>query len=346
LVLLSPIIVAVLFAILAQVFSDRATKLLIYNPSDSAIEAVVTGAFSNTQIARASLPDDVATAFGVDGAHKSTEYAAGLVVPSDFEANLRGGGHPQVLLYVNGETVGVQQRQLLMQALAEYSRTIASPTPPAEISVSTINPPKPSTMLDLSKFYATAALLASFMVGTSLMPGLVVEEKEKKTLRMLIVSAASWGDIVAGKLLVGLGYQLLLAAVVLAVTKGFVGQIPLVLIFGLLGSLFGLAPGLLLGSILKTTSAASATGMVAPFYILPTFAVGPFGQLLGNTAFGQVMKILPTYYLAEGVSNAMQGSATGMQTTVDILVMLGVTVALFLAAVWTLRRQSSVVGTL
>lgn len=346
LMLLSPILVALIFAIFTQIFSDRATKLLIYNPSGSAIEQVVISAFSSPQIERASSSDDVAVTFGADGMRKSSDYTVGLVVPADFETLLRAGDHPTVQLYVNGDTVGIQQRQLLMQALEAYSHTVASPTPPAQISVLTINPPTQSTVPDLGKFYAMAGLLTSFMVGTSLTSALLVEEKEKKTLRMLMVSSASWGDIVAGKLLVGMGYQLLLSAVVLAVTRGFVGQVLLVLVFALLGSLLTLALGLLLGSILKTTTAASATSVVSVFLILPTLFVGPFGHLLGSNAFGQVARLLPTYYLAEGVINALQESSTIAQATMDILVVLGVAVALFIAAVQTLRRQFSVTGTL
>ncbi|HEV8190451.1 MAG TPA: ABC transporter permease, partial [Ktedonobacterales bacterium] len=177
--------------------------------------------------------------------------------------------------------------------------------------------------------------------------GLLIEEKEKKTLRMLMVSSASWADIIAGKLLVGLGYQLVLAAVVLAVTRGFAGQVPLVLLYVLLGSLLSLALGLLFGSIFKTTSAAGAfSGMVSFLYIVPVFFVGSFGQALGNNVFGQAMKLVPTYYLADGVINALQDRATTALATFDLAVVVGCIVALFIAAVWALRRQASVAGAL
>jgi len=141
---------------------------------------------------------------------------------------------------------------------------------------------------DIGQFYAMGALLSSFLVGTSLMPGLLIEEKEKKTLRMLMVSSASWGDIIAGKLIVGVGYQLVLAAVVLAVTHGYVGQVPLVLLFALLGSSLSLVLGLLFGSLLKTTSTAgAASGFMSFFYVVPIFFTGAFGSGLANNEIGR-----------------------------------------------------------
>ncbi|HEX8032480.1 MAG TPA: ABC transporter permease [Ktedonobacterales bacterium] len=345
--LLTPILLAVLFATLTQLFGSKTNNLLIYNPGNSAVEQVVSGAFANVQITRAGSPEEVAAVFGADGTHKHSDYAAGLVVPSDFEASLRAGGHPQIQLFTDGDQLNTHARDLMVLALTNYSRAVASPTPPVRIGVATINPPMPSPIADLGTFYAMAALLSSLIVGTSLMPGLLIEEKDKKTIRMLMVSSASWGDIIAGKLLVGLGYQLLLAAIVLTVTKGFVGEVGFVLVFALLGSCLSLMLGLLFGSIFKTTSAAGAfSGIVSFLYVVPIFFAGSFGAAFGNNAFGQIMHLLPTYYLADGVLNAMQERSTAATTTLDIAVAAGSILALFVAAVWVLRRQASVIGEL
>lgn len=347
-VLLSPIFVAVLFAFINGVFATKTSKLLIFNPSGSAVEQVLTGAFQKPEIVRVGSPDEVAAQFGADGTKKSSDYVAGLVVPADFEASLRAGGHPQVGLYVNGDQVTNQNRQLLMQAITDYSRSVANPQPPATIAITTINPPKPNSALqDLGAFYAAAALLTSFIVGTSLVPGLLVEEKEKKTLRMLMVSPASWGDIIASKLLVGLTYQIILSLVILAVVQGFFGQVPLLMLFLVLGALFGGAIGLLLGSIFKTQSATGAlAGMISFLFLIPAFFVGPFGQVLQGNPVADVMKAVPTYYLAEGIINALQSQSSAGTLTLDVGIVGGCIVLLFGGALWALRRQAAVVSTI
>lgn len=345
-VLLAPLVVAVMFAFFSHLFGARTDNILVYNPSGSGVVHVVSAAFSDSKIVPAAAASDVAAAFGSDGTHKSSTYAVGLIVPPDFESSMRASGHPQLTLFTNGDDVSTQQRQLLTQAISEYSRAVATPQAPASISAVTINPPGPSPVADLGTFYAAAALLMSFAVGTSLMPGLLVEEKEKKTLRMLIVSSASWGDIIAGKLLVGLGYQLILAAVVLAVTMGYIGQAPLVLLFGFLGSCFSLILGLFLGSLLKTTSAAGAAGFVSFIYIIPLFFTGVFDNLFSNNTASQIMRFVPTFYVADGITSAMQNHTVAGGLALDIAVTVGCTAALFIAAMWSLRRQAAVAVTI
>jgi len=348
-ILLTPIFLAVLFVVIGALLGSHTTNALVYNPGKSGVEQVVNSAFSDIKITYANSPGDVATTFGPDGTHRNTSYALGLDVPADFDASLRAGGHPRLHLYVDGSQVSNVQSQLLLHALTDYTRSLANPQPPANITVSTVNPPAPANnaLQDIGQVYSVAVLLSSFLVGTSLVPGLLAEEKEKKTLRMLMVSPASFSDFVAAKLLVGLAYQLLLALVALGIESGYRGEVPLILLFTLLGSCFSVSLGLLLGSIFQTTTAAGAfSGMLSFIYILPIFFVGPFMQLLGNSPFTQVIRVSPTYYIADGAANAIQGQATFSGTLLDVSVVSGSIVLLFLVAVWSLRRQAAVVSTI
>lgn len=196
-------------------------------------------------------------------------------------------------------------------------------------------------------FYALLSLTTCLVVGASLMPNLLVEEKETRTLRMLLVSPASLADVVAGKLLVGLVYQLLLSLVVLAVQRAFIGQVPLVSFFTLLGSCLGIAVGLLIGSIFKTVTAGGAfTGVIALLYIFPALFVGPFGPFFQNDALGRAMPALPTYYLADGLLAALQSQATPERTLLDASIVLLTALLFFAAAVWMLWRQARVAGSI
>src|SRR5207237_7462159 len=104
---------------------------------------------------------------------------------------------------------------------------------------------------------------------------------------------------------------------------------------------------LLSGSIFKTMTATGAfSGMISIIYILPIFFVGPFAQLLGSGSFSQVIKALPTYYLADGAGTAIQAQSTFSGTLLDIGIVLASIVVLFLVAVWSLRRQAAVVSTI
>ncbi len=350
--LLTPIFLAVFFVAISALLGGKTTDMLVYNPDGAAgssgLEQVLKGAFSDGRIIHASSAEEVAAAFGPDGTKKSSTYSLGLVIPANFEAEVRAGQHPALQLYINGDDISDQQRQLIVGALTNYSRAVVSPAP-VTLTMATINPPKPGNVVaDLTtSFYAIAALVSSFMVGTAVAPGLLIEEKEKKTLRMLMVSPASWTDVIAAKLLVAFSYQVILAVVALAITKGFVGQVPLVLLFALLGSFLSVAVGALAGSIFKTQGATGAFAGVGSFlYLIPVFFVGPVGEVLVGSGATQFVKALPTYWLADGVSNAIFNQSTLTTTLLDAGIVLGSTLVLFLLAVWGLRRQASVVGTI
>ena len=345
--LLTPIILAIIFVVIGALLGSHTTNALIYDPGKSNVEQVVDRAFPDLKVTYVNSPNAVSAAFGPDGSSKSSSYALGLIVPDGFDTSLRSGDHPQLSLYIDGSQVNDQARGLLLGALTDYTRSVANPQPPASISLATINPPSPNSGLkDVGQIYAITALMGSLFVGTSMVPSLLVEEKEKKTLRMLMVSPASFADVVLAKLLVGLVYQLALALIAVAITGGFNGsQVPLLLLFAVIGSCFSVALGLLVGSLVQTTSASGAfSGTVSFIYILPAFFVGPLAQLLGSNPFTQFIKILPTYYIADGTANAVLSTTTAGQLVLDVGISVAAVVLLLLLAVWMLRRQATLVS--
>ena len=340
-ILIMPIITAFLFLLISNLAGSHTTNILVYNPGQSALIQVISSSFDATKITGAGSPAEVMAAFrnGKDAA-----YDVGLIIPANFESALQAGSHPQVSLYVNENNMNQHQAEQLQAAIVNYARGVASPQPPLALSTTIVNPPATANLGGiLQNAYSGIALLVSFMVGTSLMPGLLIEEKEKKTLRMLMVTPASFSDVILGKLLITLIYQLLLSLIILTIIGGFIGQVPLVLLYTLLGACFSLALGLLFGGIFSTASAAGAVGgIVSLIYIIPAFFSGPLGQLLSGSAITSLVKILPTYYMSDGIYNAMLDQGSFSSVLFDLGVIVGSTLALLAITVWMLRRQASV----
>ena len=347
--LLTPFFMALLFLLLAVLLSNHTTNVLVYNPGKSGIEQIVDHQTSSIKVTYVNSSDQVTAAFGPNGSKKDSPYALGLIVPPNFDADLRSGQHPQVTLYINGNDISNEQGQLLLNALNNYTRSAVNPQAPTTIAQATINPPSPSTNLFqyIGQIYAVAVLLGSLLIGSGLVPHLMVEEKEKKTLRMLMASPASFADVIVAKLLVSLFYQLLLILIAVAIMGGFGGQVLLLLFFILLSSLFSISTGLLIGSLANTTGAVHAIcGALSFLYILPLFFVGPLTQILGSSAFNQIIKILPTYYIADGAANAITSTSALSTTIVDASVAIGFILALALLSLYELRRQVALVSAL
>jgi ABC-2 type transport system permease protein len=344
--LLTPIILAVLFAILSSLLGGRTSQLLIYNPGNSGVEQAVSSFFASPQIIHAGSANDVVAAFGADGSHKDTAYLLGLIVPADFDAQLRRGEHPDVKLFLNGNELNNRDRDVLVRLITYYASATTNPQS-VNLSSAMINPPRTTPVTDAANTYIALSLLMSFLMGTSLISSLLVEEKEKKTMRMLLVSPASYADVVMGKLLVSLGYQLVLSGIVLIVMHGFTGNIAALLFMLLLSSCFALTLGLLIGSLLRTTTAQGGIiGALSLVFVYPALFAGALASLFQGSLVVQIAGIFPTYYIADGLIKALSNQSLLGAMMLDIGVVLVCTVVLFVAATWSLRRQAAVVATI
>jgi ABC-2 type transport system permease protein len=342
--LLAPIVLSLVWLLIGKMIGKSATDVIIYNPGNSSVAQVAVAAFPNSQVTQAGSAGEVTAAFGAAGTPTAANYAVGLVVPVDFDARLGTGAQPQLQLYLDGKTVNAQTQALIQAAIVNYCRAIASPQPPVDLTTTVVNPSRRTNPgAEVAKVYVPLALLVSLVVGTTFMPQLLIEEKEKKTLRMLMVTPASFEDVLFGKLLVVLVYQLILTGVVLAIQNAFTGQIALVVLYAVLGGFFSVALGLLIGAAFSTVSAAAAVeGPVMLIYILAGLFVGPLGQLLSSSPVTRIARLLPTYYIADGVSNASQNLGSVGSNLLDIGVILGSTMVLLSISTWVLRRQSAV----
>lgn len=180
-VLLGPLLLGLFWLLIGQLAGSSQptpTTLLVYNPGQSPLVQFVSSSLSDAQITEATSPAQVSAAFAANG---SQSYDVGLVIPADFEQQLRAGGQPQVTLYLNGTNLDAQQRATLQGVVIYYARSVATPRPPLSLVTQAINTsPKPASTFTVSTFFSVLVLPASLVVGLNLLPGLVIEEREKK----------------------------------------------------------------------------------------------------------------------------------------------------------------------
>lgn len=342
--LLTPVVLSILFAVLSGLLGAPPAKLLIYNPEHARIGQVVSRSLSASQVAIADFPDEVSSAFAPG---KNPAYTLGMVVPQGFDASLERGEHPQLLLYFNDNQLNALQRQRIVGVINDYATSVSHALPAVIITPATSSPATLFFTSDLSTFYVALALLTSISVGISLVSTLLVEEKERKTLHMLLISPATLSDVLLGKLLVGVAYQLILSVVVMALLHGFVGNLPLVLLFVLLITGFGHALSLLAGSVFHTTSGLGGfLGIVSLLFVLPAVFASPLGAYFGTGLIQGVMHLLPTFYMADGLINALQNEGTVADMLLDLSVTIGGMLICLVAALWILHRQTAVTATI
>ena len=142
--------------------------------------------------------------------------------------------------------------------------------------------------------------------------------------------------MVAGKALTGLVYSLLIAGILITLNQGWVGDWPVTLLAVLLGALFMVAVGLLMGSLFQTTMQVNTwSSIVMIVLMVPSWLT----MLQMPTALEIALRLIPTHYLTKVLELALAGDASLVRVWGDLALLLGSVVLAFACVVWTLRRE-------
>ena len=328
--LVTPLFVALLFRVLLPGGESRSVlTIVVHDPAGSGVVAELR---KTPQIGVVEVASPGATA----GEVEKRKAIGGLAVPVGFDADLAAGKQPQLTVYVNNEKTIFEQaafRRLLDQAV----RASAKQPEPAQLVWVDVGKTNDLTRggTSLEQMLLPMLLILTFgMIGAFVVPLLIVEEKEKRTLDFLLSSPASLNEIIAGKALTGVVYTLLIAGVLLGINRNFIQNWPLTLLTIVLGLLFVVGVGLVIGSLLNNTMQVNTwAGLILIVLLAPSFP-----SIAISTWFDSAMRFIPTYYLSEALKLSMSGTASS-QLWMYLAVLLGCTFVVFFAAAWALHRR-------
>lgn len=174
------------------------------------------------------------------------------------------------------------------------------------------------------------------MAGVFVVPTMLVEEKEKRTLQAILVSPAGYLDLVIGKALVGMFYSLLLGLLLLLLNRGFAGNGAVTLLAVVLGSLFLVQVGLLMGAVFGETAQVNTWSSIVMLALLvPTLFVMPPRP---PAPVSTITNLIPTSHMAEAIIIGLSKGASLGDAGLHLLVLAAATVVVSAAVVWALRR--------
>jgi len=266
------------------------------------------------------------------------EAVGGLALPLGFDVDVAAGERPELTVYVNTRRGGGER--FAFQTLVERKLWTLdgreSPVRTTFVNVSRPGGTKDPVEFDFERYLLVVALvMALAMVGSFVVPTLLVEEKEKHTLDALLVSPASPADVVASKALTGLVHSMLTTGVLIVMNRGWQGNWPVTVVAILLGALFMVMVGLLMGGLFHTTAQVNTWSSIVMLALtMPSwFTILPVPALL-QTA----LRLNPTHYVVEALSLSLAGEASLTRVGGHLAVLAGSVVLIFIAVVWTLRR--------
>lgn len=330
--LVTPLFVALLFRVMLPNFNSRDLFTVVVH--DAGGSGLVAELRKTEQIKVV----EAATADAVASEVEKRKAVGGLAVPVNFDADLFAGKQPELTVYLNKETsvLGTGAFRRLVEQLV---RAFAKQPDPAKLVWTDVQKETSDPIRDGTGFeqmlLPLLLILALGMIGVLVVPLLIVEEKEKYTLDFLLSSPASLQEIIAGKALTGVVYTLLIAGVLLGINRQFIRSWPLTILTMLLGMLFVVGVGLVIGSVLQNTMQVNTW---ASFVLI--LLLGPSFPSLGITAwFDKAMRFIPTYYLVEPLKLSLAGTISS-RLWIHLAVLSGCTLVVYFAAAWALRRRS------
>jgi ABC-type Na+ efflux pump permease subunit len=307
----------------ARVYDAGASTLTAYLENSPDVE-VRTGYESEAQVRRRLANADT--------------LELGLVIPADFDQVFAAGAQPvlqgHVAYWVSDEDAAeVQQvfegeiaRLLGRQVRIELSENRVYPTPEDS---------GPGVQVSIG------IIIVGTMIGVTMVPHLMLEEKHSRTLDVLLVSPASETQVILSKALVGLFYCLLGLGVALVVNRDLVVHWDVVLLVVPCVSLLTVSIGLWLGTKIDTRAQLMLWAWV---FFIPMF-LPVFLYLLKDLfpdIVGQVLQVIPTAAALIALNYAYADTmtwGTPLLAAAWLLVCTGMALA---GTVWLIRRRDRV----
>jgi ABC-2 type transport system permease protein len=176
------------------------------------------------------------------------------------------------------------------------------------------------------------------IVGVAVVPFLFVEEKAAHTFDALLVSPASYAQVVAGKALAGSAYCVLGGTVVFAFAARWIVHWDLALLAILLGTAFTVGVGLLGGALGDNPQTLGPVMSVLVLFLLVPALLG-LRSVSGLPAWAQsVLPYFPTTALTNLIRASLAGEVSAASITLQVTVLAASTAGVFALLIWRVRQ--------
>ena len=328
----TPLFVALLFRVLLPGGSTRNILSVVVHDSGKSAMTAALRKTPQVSVFEATSADETQNEV------EKRKALGGLVVPANFDADVSAGKQPELTIYVNNKK-SVFEQTAFRQLVDRLVESLVKRPEPArlvwiDVEKDFDQPTRRAPALD--QLLLPLLLIMTFgMTGALVVPLLLVEEKEKRTLDFLLASPAGLMEIITGKALTAIVYSVLIAGLLLGINRQLVRNWPLTLLTILVGMLFVVAVGLFMGSLLNNTMQVNTWASS----LLLVLLAPSFPNLGLPPAVDTIMRLIPTYYLNEALKLALVG-AVSSRIWVYLTVVFLCAVAAFSGAALFLRRRN------
>ena len=256
----------------------------------------------------------------------------GLILPENFDLMIEKGETPELEGYIVhwvSEANAEDARTFFETELSEITNQ------PITISIDTVY-----TRADSRRFAwssGIAVIVALMMSGMFVIPHLMVEEKQTRTMDALLVSPVTYAELVAGKAFAGAVLAGLAGAIGFMVNSILVNQWWVAAIATVSGALFVVALGLLIGSAAESKQQMSLWTLPIMIVVLAPAFLSTL-ELLLKDEIRALLLWTPSLALMNLVRSSFAEQASFQSIGLDLGVVLGWTIALY-TLFWSILRK-------
>jgi ABC-2 type transport system permease protein len=302
------------------------TPVLVYDPGESSLTTELENR-AQYQVRRANSLVEVEQVIGSMGFGLGVEF--GLAVPDDFDQVLEAGGQLKIDGYVAwANRRKADQFKTDFEALIEG--LVGQPVN-IDVEENIVYPPFDSGLWLLMVTVTPVTVI--LMMGINLVPTLLFEEKQTKTMSALLVSPASISQVVVGKALAGLFYVIVSAGVVFAINWTGVVHWDVVLLFVLSIGVFSVGVGLVLGSFFERQQDVIGLTMLLLLVFIGAMFVDMFGLTVPDVVQA-MLPWIPSVALAEIIQFVFLENVPWGDTLANLGIVLGISALLHAIVVW------------
>jgi ABC-2 type transport system permease protein len=272
----------------------------------------------------------------------------------ELKLHLCGAIYPEIglILPVNSEQVNSGAAQLNFQGYVCWSKRhqVSAVQPIVEgllsqslgltvkilVEGNIVYPPTNGVLYTSLATVNTIVLM--LMIGIFLIPSLILEEKETKTMQALLVSPASITQVVVGKALAGLFYILVSGILIFLISWTEVIHWNIVMLFIIGCGIFSVAVGLLLGSLFNRQQDMVGWITAILFILVGAVLIKALGVEL-PTLVRIILPWVPSVALADIYSAALSETISTIQLWTNFGIVLAASLALYGVVIYIIRRS-------
>ena len=328
-VIVAPVLISL---IVSLVFGTLFTDKPKFGVMDNGSSQLVTSAKQLDSIITKTY-DSVSE---IKQAVESGRVDVGMILPRDLDESIMRGSEVTVTAYVWGQSLA-KERIVLRATFANLARELAGQDALVEIKSVTLGGEASIPWND--RLLPFIVLMAVFIGGVFLPAISLIDEKQKKTLRALVITPTSIGDVFAAKGIVGVLVSLAMGIVILTLNQAFTAN-PLLLVLVLaLGAVMASEVGLICGALIKDATTLFAIWKVGGIVLFAPALVYMFPQIPA-----WVGKVMPTYYLVQPIIEISQRGGCWYDVSTNVLILVGLDVLFLGMVVFTSRKAKRLIA--